>query len=196
MNRLARPAAILLLAVSLTAAGCATIAAVVALRAVEFALDRVTRGRLAGVDLDRYRAGGSLNPIDAGRVGIALAQGELPLSFNLHVSADNPSDNPAAQLVGLDWTLFVEGRETVSGILNDQRLLPSGATTDIPISMELDLVQFFGRNAPDLISLALNIAGIGGSPAMLRLEAQPSINTEFGPIRYPGRIGIEYEVGR
>ena len=102
----------------------------------------------------------------------------------------------AVQLVGLDWTLFVEGRETVSGIFNDQRVLPSGMTTDIPISMELDLVRFFGRNAPDLINLALNLAGAGGSPAMLRLEAQPSINTEFGPIRYPGRIGIEYEVGR
>ena len=196
MNRLARPAAIILLTVTMATAGCATIAAVVALRAVEFALDRVTGGRLAGVNLDRYQAGGSLNPIDAGRIGIALAQGELPLSFNLHIAADNPADNPPAQLVGLDWTLFVEGRETVSGIFNDQRVLPSGMTTDIPISMELDLVRFFGRNAPDLINLALNLAGTGGSPAMLRLEAQPSINTEFGPIRYPGRIGIEYEVGR
>jgi hypothetical protein len=62
--------------------------------------------------------------------------------------------------------------------------------------MQLDLVQFFGRNAPDLIRLALNIAGAGGSPAQLRLEAQPSINTEFGPIRYPGTISIESEVGR
>jgi hypothetical protein len=84
----------------------------------------------------------------------------------------------------------------VSGVFNDQRMLASGVTTDIPISMELDLVQFFGRNLGDLSRLALNLAGAGGSPAMLRLEAQPSINTEFGPIRYPGTISIQHEVGR
>ncbi len=196
MTKLARPAAIFLLSLTLATAGCATIGAIVALRAVEFAIDRVTGGRLAGVNLDRYQAGGSLNPIDAGRIGIALAQGELPMSFNLHISADNPADNPPAQLVGLDWTLFIEGTETVSGVFNDQRLLPSGVTSDIPISMELDLVRFFGRNLGDLTRLALNLAGAGGSPAMLRLEAQPSINTEFGPIRYPGTISIQHEVGR
>ena len=196
MNRLARPAALLLLGVCLATAGCATIAAVAALRAVEFFIDRVTGGRLAGVDLDRYRAGGSLNPLDAGRVALAIGQGELPLSFTLHVGATNPADNPAAQLVGLDWTLFVEDRETISGVVNDDRIIPSGTTADIPISIQLDLVQFFGTNARDLTNLALNLAGAGGSPARMRLEAQPTINTEFGPIRYPGRIAIEGNVGR
>jgi hypothetical protein len=196
MNRLVRPAAILLLSVCVLTAGCATLAAVAALRAVEFALERVTGGRLAGVDLDRYRAGGSLNPLDAGRVAVALGRGSLPLSFTLHVGAENPADNPPARLVGLDWTLFVEGRETISGVFNDERTLASGARTDLPITMELDLVQFFGTNSRDLANLALNLAGAGGDPAMLRLEAQPSINTEFGPIRYPGRITIQHEVGR
>ena len=196
MQRYARPFALAFLALTLTTAGCATIAAVVALRAVEFALGRVTGGLLAGVDLDRYRAGGSLNPVDAGRVALAIGRGELPLSFTLNVEATNPSDNPAAQLVGLDYTLFLEGRETISGVVNDDRTIQPGATTSIPISMQLDLVQFFGTNARDLTNLALNLAGAGGSPTNIRLEAQPRINTEFGQIRYPGRISISSNVGR
>src|SRR5690606_12495031 len=131
-----------------------------------------------------------LNPLDAGRVAVALGRGELPLAFTLHVGAQNPSDNPPARLVSLDWTLFVEDRETVSGIFNDDRLIAPGTTADLPITIQLDLVQFFGTNSRDLVNLALNLAGAGGSPARLRLEAQPTVHTEFGPIRYPGRISI------
>lgn len=202
MHRL-RPLALLVTlagtAALAAAPGCATLQEIAALRQVDFELSRVSQSNLAGVDLDRYAqgGGGALNPMDLARVSTALARGELPMRFNLHVAATNPPENGvAAQLVRLDWTLFLEGTETVSGIFNDTRQLRPGTTTDIPIAIELDLVRFFGRNVGDLVNLALNLSGQGGAPTNVRLQARPTVNTQFGPISYPGTISIETRVGR
>ena len=195
MTRVA-PLALALLGVLLTVPGCTTIQQLAALREVDFELDRLSNGLVAGVDLDRLRGGGSLGPTDLARLGAAAATGEVPLSFVLHVGAENPADNPAAaQLVSLDWTLFLDGNETISGVYNDDRQIPPGQAIDLPISMELDLVQFFGRNVGDLAQLVGNLAGASSQRQTIRLEAQPSINTQFGPIRYPGTISIEFPVG-
>ena len=181
----------------LLAPGCTTLQQLAALRQVDFALDRLSNGLVAGVDIDRLAGGGRVGVTDAARIGTAAARGEVPLSFTLNVGAENPADNPAAaQLLELDWTLFLEGTETISGVYNDDRLIPPGERVTLPIQMELDLVQFFGGNAGDLIDLVSNLAGQGGQPKTLRLDARPTIQTSLGPIRYPGTISIEFPVGR
>ena len=185
------------LAVLLLAPGCTTISQLAALRQVDFDLGGVQNGLVAGVDLDRVAQSRSLGVTDLARLTAAAATGSVPLRFTLNVDAENPSENAtAAQLVQLDWTLFLNDTETVSGIYNDDRLIQPGATTVLPIAMELDLVRFFGRNVGDLSNLIVNLAGGGGSPSDIRLEARPTIQTSLGPIRYPGTISITFPVGR
>ena len=165
-------------------AGCQTLREVINLRKVDFAIDTVDNGFLAGVDIDRIHTYNDLRPTDGARLLAAAARGEMPLAFTLHLDASNPSENTVpARLVRLDWTLFIDDTETVSGIFNDDRLIEPGTTADIPISMELDLVRFFGNNARDLIDLGLNLAGAGGSPTSLR-AASPA------PAPAP-RVGVE-----
>lgn len=196
MNRFARliPA---FLGVLLLLPGCSAIQQFTALGQVDFNINRLGDGLLAGIDLNRVHSYNDLNPIDAARLITAVARGEMPLGFTLHLDATNPSSNSAAaRLVQLDWTLFIDDTETVSGIFNDDRLINPGETADIPISMELDLVRFFGSNARDIIDLALNLAGAGGNPARVSLRARPTVNTAIGPISYPGYITITHTVGR
>lgn len=184
------------LAVLLLIPGCTTLQQIAALRQVQFDLDRVSNGLVAGVDLDRIANRGELAPTDIARLGAAAATGEVPLQFTLHVGAENPEDNPAAaRLVSLDWTLFLDGNETISGVYNDDRLIAPGAVADLPIQMELDLVDFFGRNVGDLATLVGNLAGAETRRQTIRLDARPTINTSFGPIQYPGVISIEFPVG-
>ena len=184
------------LAVLLAVPGCTTLQQIAALRQVTFDLDRVSDGLVAGVDLDRIAAGGDLGPTDVARLGAAAARGEVPLRFTLHVGAENPADNPAAaQLVSLDWTLFLDGTETVSGVYNDDRLIEPGGAVDLPVDVELDLVQFFGRNVGDLATLVRNLAGEDTRRQTIRLEARPTVSTPVGPIRYPGTISIDFPVG-
>jgi hypothetical protein len=88
------------------------------------------------------------------------------------------------------WTLFLEDTETVSGEIEQEYELPPGRPTDIPVDVELDLFDFFERSGPDLVDLALNLAGAGGAPKQVSVRASPTINTALGPITYPQPITI------
>jgi len=171
--------------------GCATLQQVLALRDVDFELDRVANMSLAGVDLDRARSYQDISLSDVGRLTLAASNGELPLRFDLHLLAENPADNSVdARLVRMDWTLLLQGRETISGTFANETLLPPGQPTDVPIGIELDLVDFFEGNAKDLVDLALSLTGQGGEPKEVTLRATPTVDTAVGPIRYPGPITI------
>jgi len=178
--------------------GCATLQQVLALRNVTFTVDRVSDLRLAGVDLGRVTSFADLGFADAARLTRALAQRDLQLDFQLHLLAENPADNTVdARLVRLDWTLLLQGRETLSGVFAEETLLRPGQPTDVPITISLNLIEFFEGSAQDLVELALSLAGQGGAPKEVTLRATPIVDTALGPIRYPRPITIvSREVGR
>jgi hypothetical protein len=171
--------------------GCASVQELAALRQVSFAIDGVDNAMLADVDLTNTRALSDINPRQLLDLSNAVRKKELPFRFQIHVGASNPEDNTVnARLVGLDWTLFIENRETVSGVIDRELVMPPGESLDIPIDIEMELFSFFESNLADMFELALNIAGLGGEPKDIRLSASPTIETPIGPIRYPGRIDI------
>lgn len=178
--------------------GCATLQQVLALRNVTFTVDRVSDLRLAGVDLGRVTSFADLGFADAARLTRALAQRDLQLDFQLHLLAENPADNTVdARLVRLDWTLLLQGRETLSGVFAEETLLRPGQPTDVPITISLNLIEFFEGSARDLVELALSLAGQGGAPKEVTLRATPIVDTALGPIRYPRPITIvSREVGQ
>lgn len=179
----------------LLAPGCTTLQQLANLRNVDFALDRVGNGEVAGVNLDRLVQNRNVGVSDAARITTAALSGRVPLEFTLFVGADNPADNPVAQVLELDWTMFLDGTETISGVYNEVVSIEPGQRSLIPINMELDLVRFFGNNAGDLIDLIGDLAGDGSQPSIIRLQARPTVRTAIGPIRYPGTLSIEFPVG-
>ena len=176
---------------------CAALQQMAALRNVEFSLDRVSDLRLAGIDLGRVSSFEDLGLADAGRLALAVSRGELPLDFQLHVLATNPQENSTdARLVQMDWTLLLQDRETLTGVFDGDVLLPPGQPTDVPITLGLNLVDFFEGSAQDLLELALSLSGQGGEPKNVALRATPVIDTPLGPMRYPRPITIvNTEVG-
>lgn len=185
-----------LLFASLGASACATMQQVMALRNVDFALDRVERVRLAGVALEGKRSFSDLSFADAARLTAAVADRNLPLSLDVHLTALNPDDNTVdARLMRLDWTFLLEGRETLSGVFEDEIVLPPGEPRDVPIPVSLNLVEFFDGSARDLVNLALALSGEGDETAEVALRASPVVQTVLGPIRYPQPITISGTVG-
>ena len=180
-----------IVATLLALSGCATLQQVLALRNVEFTVDRVSDLHLGGVDLERVTSFADVGFADAERLTRALAQRDLRLDFELHVLAENPADNTVdARLVRLDWTLLLQGRETLSGVFAEATLLRPGQPTDVPITISLNLIEFFDGSARDLVELALSLAGRGGAPKEVTLRATPIVDTALGPIRYPRPITI------
>jgi hypothetical protein len=190
-TRLARLIGTLVFAGVMLLPGCRTVREFASLRNVNFDLDRVSDVRLAGIDVARIRSYEDLGMMDVARLTAAVARKELPLDLVVHVRAENPPENRVqARLVRLDWTLFLDDHETVSGAFDDTVLLPPGEAKDLPFTVRLDLVRFFDKNARDLVELALALSGQGGAPKRISLKATPTIDTVLGPIRYPNPITI------
>lgn len=186
------------IAVLSTAFGCATLQQLAALRNVDFAMDRVSDPRLAGIDLVRIRSFDDLTVMDAGNLALSVSRNELPLDFRLHLVAENPADNHTdARLIRMEWTLLLQGRETVSGVFEEETLLPPGEPKDVPLTIRLDLMEFFQGSAQDLLELALSVADQGGTPKEITVTASPTIQTPLGPMQYPQPITIlRREVGQ
>ena len=177
-----------------TLSSCQTLKEIATLRDVKFALGALTDINLAGVQLDDIRDYSDITARDVLKLTGAFIKKDMPLTFNLNVKAENPSDNTvAARLVRMDWTLFLEERETISGVLDQERTLNPGEPVTIPVNISLDVIDFFNANARDIIELALSLRGEGGAPKNVKLVATPTVETILGPIRYPQPITVVNE---
>src|SRR5262249_51476131 len=121
----------------------------------------------------------------------AYAARNVPLELVLHVRADNPADNPTARLLRMQWSLFLDTLQTVSGILDTATTLPSGQATDVPLLARMNVMEFVhGGGTSELITLARALAGASDAHTEVRLRATPTIDTPLGPITYPEPITI------
>ena len=180
-----------LAAIAAGLAGCATLRQVMALRQVDFSLEGVEDGRLAGVDLRRIANYSDLNPLEVGRIALAVTRRDVPLDFRVRIRADNPSTNgTAATMVRLAWTLLLDDKATINGVLDTAVTIPPGETAYIPIPMRLNLRDFFDGPAQSLVNLAASVAGLSSHPTRIAVRAVPTINTPLGPITYPNPITI------
>lgn len=172
-------------------AGCATLQQFAALRNVTFSLAGVQDGALAGVPLGRIASYRDLTIGDIGRLSLAVTRRNVPFDIQINVAATNPGDNRAtATMARLAWTLLLDDRETVSGVLDTTLALPAGLTVAIPVKVRVDLYEFFGGSAESLLNLAAGLAGLNADPARITLRATPTISTPLGPMTYPNPITI------
>jgi len=179
-----------LVLVATTLTSCQALREVGQLRNVDFRLDRVTDARIAGVDLNRLEQPEDLGPVDLLNIGNAVRRGDVPLSFSVVIEGTNPADNSMnARMTELDWTLLLNERETISGAFAEETVLEPGVPTDIRFPVELNLVEFFDGGARDLVDLALSVAG-DGPPTNVQFQAEPTIRTPLGPMRYGEPITI------
>lgn len=172
-------------------AGCAALQQLAALRNVDFSIASVQNGRLAGIDLARLRDYSSLSTLDAGRIALALSRRELPFEFLVNVRALNPADNTvSARMIRLAWSLHLDERETISGVLDTTIVLAPGTPGVIPMRMRLDLLEFFDGSAQSLANIALSVAGQQADPTKVSIRALPTIETPLGPMSYPSPVTI------
>jgi len=176
--------------IGLVGAGCQTLRQVSQLRKVQFQIDRVSDAQLAGIDLEGIRSYDDIGGMDLARLASRVADGRLPLSFRVHVRAENPDENGvAARLTKMDWTVLLQDRETISGTFDREVRLPPGEPQTVPVSVSMNLVEVFDRNLQGLVDLAAAIGG-EGPPTDVALKVQPTVQTPLGPMRYPRPITV------
>ncbi|KAF0196676.1 MAG: hypothetical protein FD166_2278 [Bacteroidetes bacterium] len=161
----------------------------------EFKLKTVDQLRLAGVNIQQVKKLTDLNMMDAAKItAAAVSGGSLPLNFTLNVEARNPN-TAAAGLTKLEWILFIDDIQMVSGV-NEQRVqIPgNGGTGIIPLSIGIDLKQALkGKSGEAIANFGLNLAGAGNKPTRITLKAKPTIMVGSQSIAYPGYLTIQNE---
>jgi LEA14-like dessication related protein len=161
----------------------------------EFKLSSVEQLRLAGVNIQHVKKLSDLNMMDAAKItAAAMSGGSLPLNFTLNVEARNPNAT-AAGMTKLDWILFIDDIQMVSGV-NEQRVqIPgNGGTGMLPLTIGIDLKEALkGKSGDAIANFGLNLAGAGNKPTRITLKAKPTIMVGSQYISYPGYLTIQNE---
>lgn len=177
--------------IAILVSSCATLEGLRAVPDLEVELERVADVHLAGIPVDRVRTYRDLSPGDAVRIVDAFREGVVPLDMVVLLSVHNPSTSAARiDLLTFDWTLFLDRRETISGVYTHPESIPPGRIQNVGLDVELDLARFFDGDASALLDLAARAAGVGGREPEIGLVLRPTVETPLGTIRYPREIVV------
>ncbi len=188
---------LLLTLLAVTFTSCSVYKTIVNMSRLEFKLKSVRNFKLMNYSLNGKSSLRDFNALDLLRITTSIAQGKLPVSFTLNVTAKNPNTGRGfAQtditIEDFPWKLYVNGKETVAGDLKKPVTVPGmGHERNIPLTIKFDILKMFkNKSLNDIVNLALSIGGAKGSPSHLKLVAEPLLGTAIGKIKYPEPITI------
>lgn len=203
MKRITFIALFLLVATAITVGtqGCGTLNNLAkSLQNLQFKLDNVNNFRLNGIDISKISQPSQLSAIDLLSLSTLITKKQMPVDFMLNVSAKNPNAGSGSSssvgssitLAKMNWTLLIDDRTTINGVVNQPVKMPNaGQATIIPINIQLDLMKFFNdKGIDDIVGLALALGGAQGSAQRLKLSIRPTINTPVGAYQYPNDIVV------
>jgi len=178
--------------------GCSVYETMINISRLKFKLGDVNNFQVSGVNISNKTRIEEINPVDLLRISSDFASGRLPVSFILNVEAKNPNDGTGgypktdATLKSFPWRLEIDGKETIAGNIGSPVSVPgTGELTYIPITMNLDLIEFFNSQGYEsLINLIFSIGGSEGTASRLTMIATPTVSSPLGDIKYPGELTI------
>jgi hypothetical protein len=177
---------------------CSVYQTMVNLSRLKFKLGDVNNLTLSGINISSKKSLSDFNAVELLKLTSVITSGKLPASFTLNVEAKNPNDGSGgypktdATLKSFPWKLEIDNVETISGNIGIPVSVPgTGDVTNIPLTMNLDLIEFLGnRGLDNLVNLALALGGQEGSSSKLTLYATPTVSSPLGDIKYPGELKI------
>jgi hypothetical protein len=177
---------------------CSVYETMVNLSRLKFKLGDVNNFTISGINLSNKKILQDFNPLEILNLTQLIASGKLPASLTLNVEAKNPNDGSGgypktdATLKSFPWRLLIDQTETISGNIGSPVSVPgTGEITNIPLTMNIDLIEILGNKGLDnLVNLALALGGQQGSSARIALYATPTVSSPLGDIKYPGELKI------
>jgi len=182
----------------LTTSSCSVYETMVNISRLKFKLGAVNNFTVSGINISNKSSLQDFNAMELLNLTQVIATGKLPASFTLNVEAKNPNDGTGgypktdATLKAFPWRLEIDNVETISGNIGTPVSVPgTGQITNIPLTMNVDLIEFFGNKGyENLLNLALALGGQQGSSSKLSLFATPTVSSPLGDIKYPSELKI------
>jgi len=149
---------------------------------------------LDGIPLAEIKRYSDLKIIQIGRITQSLANGNLPFSFKLHISASNPNRITAA-VNKIEYIAFIDENEIARGALSERIDIPPHGISDILLGVTLNLPDVFKKESLlAMFNLALNLSDSGTRPTRISLKIKPYIRAGKKDLIYPGYINVKTEV--
>ncbi len=159
----------------------------------EFKIASVEGTRLGDVKIHNVKSLKDLSLKKAAEIANVLGSKSIPLSFTLNLQAKNPNTETAA-MNKLEWILFIDEHEMVSGVLDQKVEIVPAQVAEIPIQITADLKEALkGKSRDAMVNLAFNVAGQGDNPTHILLKVKPSIDIAGYTLTYPGYIDVRME---
>jgi len=178
MNRLQKIITLLLCAIWINSCG------VLSLLTCNYRIDKVDNPMLAGIGVSSLNDLTKLDASTALRVTTTLLSGSLPMSATVHIGVTNPNAT-AAQIAGLDWILFFEDVQVLTGALQQQvYVAPNGGNSTVPLTIQADLAALFKNESMDkMLQFANGLLRVGEKSAKVTLKIQPTVLVGTQPFK-------------
>lgn len=173
--------------------------ALMSMKDMQYKISHVGNMKISGVDISRLNSISDVDPMQAVRLLEAYHAKNVKATFTVYLEAKNPNDGAAANTKPLDltlkelpWTLYLDDRTVLSGVVNKEIPLAGGATSQpIPIEIVMDVSKVLFENGYDeIMKTMLELGGPNGSPARLKIKARPTVSSPYGIIKSPSDITI------
>ncbi|MBU2505149.1 MAG: hypothetical protein KJ799_00225 [Bacteroidetes bacterium] len=179
-------------------AGCSVYKTIMNVSRLSYKLETVGNFKVSGISFDKKAKISDIGTMDYVKLTSAFASGKLPVSFTVNIAAKNPNDGSGGfppQNITIEefpWELELNGVKTISGRIGAPINVPGvGESTIIPLTMELDLIEFFGKGGiNELLDIALKLGGKNQDITNVKIIANPVLGTPIGKLSYPGPLTI------
>ncbi len=178
--------------------GCSILKTMENISRLKYKIHSALDYKILGIDVKGKKSIKDFNSIEMLKLSSGLLKGSLPLTFTLNIEARNPNDGSGGYprtdltLESFPYKLFVNEKEIITGNISQPLNVPGvGESTLIKLNIEFDLAKSVKeKNLDDVLSLLLNLGGLGGSTSNLKLLVKPVVGTPIGSINYPNEITI------
>lgn len=156
----------------------------------DFRIQSVDNIILAGVELQTIHSVSDLGIADVGRILAGFTSPTFPLSLQLNLEGRNPNTKQAG-LNRLEWILFIDDIQVVSGIIDKSFTIQPLSSAVIPVETAIDLKQILsGESAKAMLNFCMNLAGAGNTPTRFKIKLKPTVIIAGSALTYPGFITV------
>ena len=180
-----------LLAVSFLFVSCdiwSQIEQTAALQNCKFSLKNVQDVAIAGVKIKNIK---NLSASDIVKLTAAIASKKIPLDLNVNVGIQNPSQQKAA-INGLDWICAIDGKDFVSGAVNQKYSIPANSNITMPLAINTDIYKLFSSgNIETLKNFINSFSKTDATSSRIAIKFKPSVYIGQQKVQYPNYITLE-----
>ncbi|MBQ8044856.1 MAG: hypothetical protein IJ269_00720 [Bacteroidales bacterium] len=180
-----------LLAVSFLFVSCdiwSQIEQTAALQNCKFILKNVHDVAIAGVKIKNIK---NLSASDIVKLTAAIASKKIPLDLNVNVGIQNPSQQKAA-INGLDWICAIDGKDFVSGAINQKYSIPANSNITMPLAINTDIYKLFSSgNIETLKNFINSFSKTDTTSSRIAIKVKPSVYIGQQKVQYPNYITLE-----